>query len=99
MSLKDCGSEQESLVGVPAFRVVLSPGQRVVVEFEGTDGQIGVDFDSQGDSKLEVTADIPDSSGRTGVIYCEDFSRPLGREKVAIYDSLADDASTSESDS
>jgi hypothetical protein len=57
-----------------AFRVVLSQGQRVVVEFEGTDGQIEVDFDSRGDKKLEVTADIPDTSGRSGVIYCEDFS-------------------------
>lgn len=55
------------------FRVVLMPGQAIVIEFFGTDGEVTVDFNSKGDYKLTVHTDMPDTQGREGEIYCEDF--------------------------
>jgi hypothetical protein len=50
--------------------VTLSPGEKLVVVLEGTDGQFVIDY---GDDALTVTADLPDSDGRADVIYSERF--------------------------
>lgn len=63
------------------MRIVLSAGERVVVTFEGTDGEITVTF-GDGGSLVRVEADLPDSSGREGVIYEEDES-PEGKARRA----------------
>ena len=56
------------------MKVVMKPGDKLLVEFENTDGSFEIDYDSKGDYTLTVVADLPDTSGREGVIYCEDFS-------------------------
>ncbi len=64
--------------------IELSQGERITVVLKDTDGEFVVDYDSKGDSKLTVTADIADTSGRGGIdrddglVYCEDFSIPVG---------------------
>lgn len=55
--------------------VMLKPGERVQIQFLESDGELVVEFDVDGDGHLRVLADLPDSSGREGVIYDEDFSR------------------------
>lgn len=61
------------------MQIQLSPGELIDVTFEGTDGVITVKFDFEGDQKVSVEADLPDSSGREGVIYMEDFSGTVCR--------------------
>jgi hypothetical protein len=57
-----------------AMKCELSPGEKLVVTFEGTDGEITVEFAMDG-ALVRVSADLPDSTGRKGVIYEERASR------------------------
>lgn len=57
------------------MKVVLEPGEKVVVTFAGTDGEITVAF-ADGGATVRVEADLPDSSGRSGVIYEERAGPP-----------------------
>ncbi len=68
--------------------IILHPGERLSVQFHETDGEIVVDYDSKGDKKLTVETDWPDTQGRAGVIYCEDFNAPLENApvEVAVYE-------------
>lgn len=68
------GRLKRGLGASEAIHIVLRQGQRVCIEFHETDGEIVVDYDSAGDSKLSVVAELPDSEGRSGLLYCEDFS-------------------------
>lgn len=52
-------------------KVELEPGEQVTVTFKDTDGGITVEFR---EDALLVTADLPDTSGREGEIYREDFN-------------------------
>jgi hypothetical protein len=52
-------------------KVELEPGEQVTVTFKDSDGEITVEFR---EDALLVTADLPDSSGREGVIYEERFT-------------------------
>lgn len=55
-------------------KIELKAGEKIVICFEGTDGEITVDYDSGGNQRLSVYADMPDTLGREGLIYLEDFS-------------------------
>ena len=52
------------------MKVVLKPGETLEVEFEETDGTIIVGFS---ETDITVSANLPDTSGREGVIYQEVF--------------------------
>lgn len=71
------------------IKVVLSPGARLLVAFEETDGTFTIDFDSDGNRKLRVIADTPDSTDRNGVIYEERFESyaidPVSDARVPDY--------------
>lgn len=60
------------------MKVVLKPGDTLEVELDETDGHFEIKYDVDF-GKLEVTADMPDSTGREGVIYSEVFLSPRGR--------------------
>lgn len=62
------------------MQVILEVGETLDVRFRATDGRILVRF---GVDALSVDADLPDSSGRKGEIYREDFS-PKGRVKNKV---------------
>ncbi len=69
------------------MKIELKPGERITVTLEGTDGEIEVAFN---ESDVRVTTDLPDSSGREGIIYQECFGdgdRALGEapSKVTIH--------------
>lgn len=51
-------------------KITLKQGDRLEVCLDGTDGEFVIEY---GDSALTVTADLPDSDGREGVIYSERF--------------------------
>lgn len=55
------------------FIVILKPGQKVVVQFYESDGQIDVEFSR---SAIKVKTDWADQKGRKGVIYNEQFYNP-----------------------
>lgn len=76
------------------MRIELRPGEILEIVLAETDGLFVVDFDSNGDSRLTISADMADTSGRVGIIYEEDFAADFMAkcfpEKVAVYDSLRD---------
>lgn len=56
------------------MHIVLEAGDTLRVTLEDTDGEFVIDYDSDGSHTLQVITDMPDTSGRNGVIYREDFS-------------------------
>lgn len=62
--------------------VTLKPGEKVEIQLFETDGVITVDYDSKFDNKLTVEADMPDTNGRQGIIYCEEFGDSPKESKV-----------------
>lgn len=56
------------------MKVELSPGEKIGVVFEGTDGEITVSFDKH---SIDVFADGPDTKGREGIIYRDVFTKGL----------------------
>lgn len=64
------------------MKIILQPGEKVSIEFADSDGEITVDFNSKGDNCLRVETEWPDTQGRQGVIYEEDYSTPPGKEKA-----------------
>lgn len=52
------------------MRIELDPGETITVAFANSDGEIAITF---GPQEILVTADLPDTSGRVGEIYREDF--------------------------
>lgn len=56
------------------MKVELSPGEKIGVLFEGTDGEITVSFDKH---SIDVIADGPDTKGREGIIYRDVFTKGL----------------------
>lgn len=52
------------------MKLELAPGEKIVVTFAESDGEIEVAFN---DISIEVSTDWPDSTGRRGVIYREVF--------------------------
>ncbi len=55
---------------ISTFKVELRPGQSVLVTFADTDGEIETSYDHDA---VRVKADLPDSTGREGVIYEETY--------------------------
>ncbi len=54
----------------------LSPGDELVVQFEGTDGEFRIHFDSKiypDTVVVEETSDSQDIKGRKGILYKENF--------------------------
>jgi hypothetical protein len=74
------------------MNIILSPGQAVRVTLEGTDGEFIVEWVPN--KCVRVKADLPDTSGRVGVIY-EEVIPPLSgpressRLSTAVTKSLA----------
>lgn len=60
------------------MKVELTPGEMVHVVLADTDGEITVSYGGMkhGTDRLIVHADMPDVSGREGIIYCETFRTP-----------------------
>lgn len=57
--------------------VQLSPGDELIVEFAGTDGEFRVHFASDtypNSIAVEETAGFPDNLSRKGILYEEKFS-------------------------
>jgi hypothetical protein len=54
-------------------RVSIGPGEKVKIRLRGTDGEFVISY---GETALTITADLPDSQGREGVIYSEQFNPP-----------------------
>jgi hypothetical protein len=52
------------------MQVVLKPGEYVEIKLAETDGTFRVVY---GQTQVDVRADLPDSSGRSGLIYREKF--------------------------
>ena len=52
--------------------VVLEPGEKVKITLRDADGEFTVSY---GPSELTVESDLPDTEGRVGVIYNEQFGR------------------------
>ena len=68
--------------------VTLKPGENVKVEFADSDGSVKVAFNEK---DVTVTAGMPDSDGRIGIIYQERFGE--GHDAVAyVKPPLAEDA-------
>lgn len=65
------------------FVVTIQPGQSVSVCFADSDGEITVSYGSRIPDALTVEADMPDTYGRGGIIYREDFGVPPG-DTVAV---------------
>lgn len=63
------------------MQVTLCPGEYVDVTFAETDGTIRVAFL---ETAIFVNADMPDSTGREGQIYREDFSDTGRNDKIAV---------------
>jgi hypothetical protein len=61
------------------MKVELKMGERVVVNLEGTDGEFVISY---GRRVLQVTADLPDTSGRKGVIYAEKFGQLIDKYRA-----------------
>lgn len=53
------------------LKVTLEPGDKVAIAIEGSDGMFTVEY---GATNVTVEADMPDSTGREGVIYDESWS-------------------------
>jgi hypothetical protein len=52
------------------MKLVLKPGERIKVRFANSDGGIDVQFNH---NNITVKSDLPDTKGREGVIYREEF--------------------------
>jgi hypothetical protein len=61
------------------MKVILHEGEKVEVEFAESDGQITVEFNP---TDLIVKADMPDTDGRTGIIYQEKFGAIVTEEEL-----------------
>lgn len=56
------------------MRIELAPGEELIVTLQDSDGEFTISFDKDDDKCVKIEADMPDTEGREGVIYCEDFS-------------------------
>lgn len=56
------------------MHVVIEKGEKLTIILEGTDGEFVVSYGTTHHDALTVVADIPDSLGRSGVIYAECFN-------------------------
>ncbi len=59
------------------MKVLLSPGDMLIIGFTDTDGEFRVHFDSglfPNAVVVEETGGLPDTTGRSGELYREDFS-------------------------
>jgi hypothetical protein len=66
--------------------VTLEPGDKLTIQFHQTDGEIIVQYDHKNDNTLTVEADLPDDTGRNGVIYKESFGSNLDPDLIHMED-------------
>ena len=73
------------------MRIRLAPGETLTVGLEdengrACDGELTIAFDVDGNKQFTVTADMPDSDGRNGLIYDERFGEgiPAEAEEVPV---------------
>ena len=64
------------------IRIEIEQGDRLEVGFRDADATILVSYNWQDNRKAQIEVDMPDSSGREGVIYCEDFSEEMTCKKL-----------------
>jgi hypothetical protein len=67
-------------------KVILSPGEKLEIEFADSDGKIEIDFKAANETDeghILITADMPDSTGREGEIYKEVFGNPADFDEIA----------------
>lgn len=72
--------------------ITLHPGQAIRIELADTDGAFEVHYDTAGYASQLVVAEVenlPDSYGRKGILYCEDWNKSLSNPAVPVE---ADDA-------
>jgi len=62
------------------MKILLQPGDVLEIELGDTDGNFLFSYDHNKDGLLQIIADTPDTRGREGVIYCEDFNAVVGEE-------------------
>ena len=67
------------------MRIELASGDTLSVVMEGTDGEFKVIW---GENVLQVTADLPDSSGREGVIYEETWGDTRSTDEEPVPDPI-----------
>lgn len=58
------------------MKIQIFAGDQIEVVVADSDGTFTIAYDVDGSRKLTVSADMPDTTGREGEIYCEDFSDP-----------------------
>jgi len=68
------------------MKLELEQGEMILLTLQGTDGEILIDYDSDGSMRLRIMVDMPDSSGREGEIYCEDFSPDDEADEAVLHD-------------
>lgn len=71
------------------MKIVLAPGDKLEIEFDGTDGSLAIDFaaaDKDRAGHILVVADLPDSIGRSGEIYKEVFGGNEFEEPIVVAD-------------
>ncbi len=54
--------------------ISLDPGDVARIEIADSDGVFEIRYDKDENGKLQVWTDMPDSTGRSGVIYEENFA-------------------------
>ncbi len=62
------------------MKVVLKPGDTLHVELHETDGYFEIDY---GGTALTVYSDLPDTDGRSGVIYSENYAANMADDVKA----------------
>ena len=56
------------------MKVLIYPGDSLKIEVGDSDGVFFIQYDVERSGQLTITADMPDTTGREGTIYCEDFN-------------------------
>ena len=72
------------------MKVVLKKGESVDIAFEDADGSLRIGY---GHTKVFVKAELPDTQGRQGIIYEENFGGVKGRRarlKLGLEDEESD---------
>jgi acyl carrier protein len=77
------------------MRIELAKNDKLEVSLEGTDGLITIHFDDE-KQKFTIHADLPDSSGRVGIVYQEDFGNYEKTVETIAQDEDSDDDWASE---
>ena len=56
------------------MKIILPPGETLIIELQDSEGQFQISYGEFVNQHLTIHTDFPDSLGREGLIYDEDFS-------------------------